>query len=457
MVKSNRNRIGRNFPLESFGALGAYIYDEHNKSTCLFSNVFNKLILKSFALATFRSIVISSQSYKSSYLKILDGELNYHIYNLNPLYSRHALLLVMIRSLLDFIRCNAVSLARKSVMVGLICRIFFHKCNYYNLKRRHLFLKGLCQKIIFKRITKPVLRFPGALNSMIWLHDAALHHLGPQEIGGDNFNEIYVHLIFWAHAAATHISQNDATSKTLVLMFKFEIRPPVMSIVLYKNCKVLKYVIFKKSRSDIFANLWCLDWPHAISCKARYGPFDSNGFQAGVKVQIKVEYLQEELKEFEGELPHTVHGHIQSMAENKGDVDVYIVELGQRIKVPYMSMVPAERGPPSPPWHANHNSVSVGGGGVPPNYKQLTGYYRKEILPPQQNVKKGRKKGRENISVPTVQNPRFPASDGLEETTATQSTSLPTEPQTTSAATTNKIPNNSSKKGKKKWKQIDFC
>ena len=41
------------------------------------------------------------------------------------------------------------------------------------------------------------------VNNMIWLHDAASHHAGLQETGGDNFKDIYRHLILRARAALT--------------------------------------------------------------------------------------------------------------------------------------------------------------------------------------------------------------------------------------------------------------
>lgn len=461
---------------------GLYRKQIARDGSCLFRAVSEQLFLTQMEHTNVRSLTLEYMgSYKEDFQPFLDVPIDHHIYNMSDIreWGGHPEIVAMSRLFkVDFLLYQEVGKAPyKATEHGFERKmnLYFNHGNHYDciLTKEEAILRGYCQSLIYETLYTNVFKLPNISSAV----ERMLHEKDTSDLRRDSANSAdlkELNALFEKVLGTEDISPDTDKSISIDEKASLDIHPDDVHGLLSQGIPPFPYKVAKSLDKDIYRNIEYDAW-NTIRREARYGPFDSNGFQAGVKVQIKLEYLPEELKNnFEGEF---YHGHIQSMAENKGDVDVYIVELGCRVSVPYISMVPTEKGSPSPPRSSwpNHHSLNVGGGGVGasvPNYKQLTGYYRKEIIQPQQNGKKGRKKGRENISVvPIIQAQRFTASDDLEDTTPAlvpalessavpaqlpASASTPPELQTASAAIPNKITNTSTKKGRKKWKPIDL-
>lgn len=152
--------------------------------------------------------------------------------------------------------------------------------------------------------------------------------------------------------------------------------------------------------------------------EARFGPIDINGLKAGVKVIIKLDMLpnRKEVESMKKEhvtarnspsIPSSeskqktaaddvFHGHIQEMTDSKGEVNVFIEEIGARLKVPYDALEKLPPSPPRSPWHGqsgNNQASGINGG---QSYKNLSGYYQKTPIQEFNNNSSSRGK-RKNI------------------------------------------------------------
>lgn len=395
-------------------AQGLYRKQIARDGSCLFRAVSQQLFLTQMEHTKVRSLTLEYMSmWKEEFEPLIVSPLDHHIFNMSDIreWGGHPEIVAMSRLFkVDFLLYQEIGKPPyKATDHGFERKIimYFNHGNHYDciLSKQNAILRGFCQSLIYETLYTHVFK----LENISLAVERMLHENEYSDLRRDSANSADMKDLntLVEKVLGTRDTSSEGDQSLSIDEKSVDIHPDDVNGRLAQGIPPFPYKVAKSLDKDIYRNIEYDAW-NTIRREARFGPFDSNGFQAGVKVQVKLEFLPEELKNnFEGEF---YQGHIQVMSENKGDVDIYIVELGKRVKVPYMSMVPTS--PPRPSWHTNHHSLRVGGGGVGigsiQSFKQLTGYGRKEILHPPPNWKKGQKK-RENLSiVPLGQAPRHP-------------------------------------------------
>ncbi|XP_069952434.1 OTU domain-containing protein 4 isoform X4 [Cherax quadricarinatus] len=282
-------------------------------------------------------------------------------------------------------------------------------------------IRGFCQSVVYDILYSRVFQLKDvrlAVDTM--LHDKEYASLRRDSANSTELKEIgaLVEKIMGTNISRDN-SQDEADKNTSIdeRQSLEEVHPDDVRGLLARGIPPFPYKVAKSLDPDIYRNIEFDAW-NTVRREARYGPFDSNGFQAGVKVLIKLELLPNRLEVEKMRKLHMTrqgssenhdgrnaeeridvyHGHIQEMSENKGPVDVYVEEIGNRLKVPYESLEKVPPSPPRSPWHASQQHLQTGTGSATttgvniPSYKKLTGFYQKAPLPAEPEYSSGRSK-----------------------------------------------------------------
>ncbi|XP_047493885.1 uncharacterized protein LOC125042363 isoform X2 [Penaeus chinensis] len=441
---------------------GLYRKQVARDGSCLFRAVAEQVIMSQTEHVRVRSMCLEYMMlYKEDFQPFLDIPLDHHVFNLQDVreWGGHTEILAMSRLFkVDFLiyqgigraPCKATDYDHPRTLM-----LSFTNGNHYDIvyKKDHASSRGFCQSVVYDILYSRVFKLKDvrlAVDTM--LHDKEYATLRRDSANSAELKEIgaLVEKILGTSVSRDNSQdEGDKNTSTEERHSLEDIHPDDVKGLLAHGIPPFPYKVAKSLDPDIYRNIEYDAW-NTVRREARYGPFDSNGFQAGVKVLIKLELLpnRQEVEDLrkahiatrqgsgEGSMGKATEervdvyrGHIQEMSENKGPVDVYIEEIGSRLKVPYDSLEKVPPSPPRSPWHAQmqqgaaNNGAAGTGGGVIANYKNLSGYYKKSTLPPEseftvtRSKKKGGKQSREVLTfIPINTSLRYctpPSSTGM--------------------------------------------
>ncbi|XP_050728704.1 uncharacterized protein LOC127004666 isoform X3 [Eriocheir sinensis] len=419
---------------------GLYRKQVARDGSCLFRAVAEQVYMTQTEHASLRSQCLEyMMMHKEEFQPYLEVPVDHHVYKLQDVkeWGGHTEIIAMARLFkVDFLIYQTIgSPPTKATEYNYpkTLMLSFTQGNHYDIvyKKEAAVTRGFCQSLVYEILYCNVFQ----LKDVRLAVDTMLHDKEYASIRRDSANSAELKEIgaLVEKILGTSISR-DNSQEEADKGAGAEERPSIEDIhqddvrgLLAHGIPPFPYKVAKSLDPDIYRNIEYDAW-NTIRREARYGPIDYNGFQAGVKVLIKLDMLpnREEVEamrrahmarqgygdgvERKGaeEKIITYQGHIQEMSENKGPVDVYIEEIGRRLKVPYESL---ERVPPSPPRSPWHQQPSGGPGGGPggagssvSNYKKLSGYYQKAPLPPEPDYWKSKKKGGKQIRESPVNN-----------------------------------------------------
>ncbi|KAK7083137.1 N-acetylglucosaminyldiphosphodolichol N-acetylglucosaminyltransferase catalytic subunit alg13 [Halocaridina rubra] len=394
--------------------------------SCLFRAVAEQVFLTQTEHVRVRSLCLQYMlQHKEDFQPFLDMPLDHYVYNLHDMREWGGHLEIMSMSRLfkrNFIIYREIGQEPYKVtdIEGKSLMLSFTHGNHYDIvyKKEDASLRGFCQSVVYDILYSHVFKLTDvrlAVDTM--LHDKEYANLRRDSSNSAELKEIgaLVEKIIGVNVSRDSQDGDEKNESSEEKVSANDIHPDDVRGLLTHGIPPFSYKVAKALDPDLYRNIEFDTW-NTVRREARYGPFDYNGFQAGVKVLIKRDLLPDHL-EIEKIKPgnsengdgkaeqkcSVFHGHIQEMAENKGPVDVYIEELGRRLKVPYESLERVPPTPPRSPWHSHVQPHIHGSGGVPtppggggmPAYKNLSGYYQKAPLPPENefSVGKGKKKG----------------------------------------------------------------
>ncbi|KAK8387747.1 hypothetical protein O3P69_018321 [Scylla paramamosain] len=429
---------------------GLYRKQVARDGSCLFRAVAEQVFMTQTEHVSLRSQCLEYMMlHKDEFQPYLEVPVDHHVYKLQDVreWGGHTEIIAMSRLFkVDFliyqeIGCPPTKATEYNYPKTLM--LSFTHGNHYDIvyKKEAAMIRGFCQSLVYEILYSNVFQLKDvrlAVDTM--LHDKEYASLRRDSANSAELKEIgaLVEKILGT-SISRDSSQEEAENKHST---GIEERPSIEDIhpddvrgLLAHGIPPFPYKVAKSLDPDIYRNIEYDAW-NTMRREARYGPIDYNGFQAGVKVFIKLEVLpnREEVeamrkthmarqgsgdnaeKKNAEEKVDIYQGHIQEMSENKGPVDVYIEEIGCRLKVPYESL---ERVPPSPPRSPWHQQAAGGPVGVPSgpassvsSYKKLSGYYQKAPLPPEpeysgRSKKKGGKQVREVVTLYQMPSVRF--------------------------------------------------
>ncbi|KAG0712421.1 Protein ovarian tumor locus [Chionoecetes opilio] len=445
-----RRRGQRVLPLDEVGVSGA-VQEAGGKDALSVSACTEQVFMTQTEHVSLRSQCLEYMTLhkESSVVRYLEVPVDHHVYKLQDVreWGGHTEIIAMAQLFkVDFLIYqeigNPPTKATEYNYPKTLMLSFTHG-NHYDIvyKKEAAMMRGFCQSLVYEILYSNVFQLKDvrlAVDTM--LHDKEYASLRRDSANSAELKEIGALV---EKILGTSISRDSSQEEVEKTNTAIEERPSMEDIhpddvrgLLAHGIPPFPYKVAKSLDPDIYRNIEYDAW-NTIRREARYGPIDYNGFQAGVKVFIKLELLPNrgevqamrqthmarqgtgdsaERKSVE-EKVDIYQGHIQEMSENKGPVDVYIEEIGCRLKVPYESL---ERIPPSPPrspWHQQGGGGAAGGpsgaGGSAASYKKLSGYYQKAPLPPEpeysagRSKKKGGKQVREVVTVGPIPSARF--------------------------------------------------
>ncbi|KAK3876588.1 hypothetical protein Pcinc_018649 [Petrolisthes cinctipes] len=398
--------------------------------SCLFRAVAEQVFMTQTKHVSVRSLCLEYMMlHKEDFQPFLEVPVDHHVFKMQDVreWGGHTEILAMSRLFkVDFLIYQEIGRSPvKATENGFrrIVMMSFTHGNHYDIiyKKEAAITRGFCQSIVYDILYTRVFKLKDvrlAVDTM--LHDKDYASLRRDSANSAELKEIgnLVEKILRTNISRDN-SQDEADKNASIeeRISIEDVHPDDVRGLLSHGVPPFPYKVAKSLDQDLYRNIEYDAW-NTVRREARYGPFDSNGFQAGVKVYVKLDLLPDR-KEIEDlrrvhiarqgiaenhdgrqvEEKNVYHGHIQEMSENKGPVDVYIEEISVRIKVPYEALEKFPPSPPRSPWHQQGGAGTGGGGGGPgsvvasvPCYKKLSGYYQKAPLPPEQEYSTGRKK-----------------------------------------------------------------
>ncbi|XP_042219604.1 putative bifunctional UDP-N-acetylglucosamine transferase and deubiquitinase ALG13 isoform X3 [Homarus americanus] len=412
---------------------GLYRKQVARDGSCLFRAVAEHVFMSQTEHVHVRSLCLAYMMlYEEDFQPFLEIPIDHHVFKLRDVreWGGHTEIIAMSRLFkVDFLIYQEIGRApyraTENNFPGSLMLSFTHG-NHYDIvyKKEKANIRGFCQSVVYDNLYTHVFQLKDvrlAVDTM--LHDKEYASLRRDSTNSTDQKEIGALV---EKVLATSISRDnsqDEADKNCSTSIEErpsmeEVHPDDVRGLLAHGIPPFPYKVAKSLDPDIYRNIEFDAW-NTVRREARYGPFDSNGFQAGVKVLIKLQLLpnRREIEEMRRvhmyrqgsgeyndgkcteERVDVYHGHIQEMSENKGPVDVYVEEIGSRLKVPYESLEKVPSSPPRSPWHAQgqqHIQPSGSGGnsvvGNIPSYKKLTGFYQKAPLPAEPEYPAGRSK-----------------------------------------------------------------
>lgn len=410
---------------------GLYRKQVARDGSCLFRAVAEQVFMSQSEHVRVRSLCLEYlMLYKDDFQPFLEVPLDHYVFKMQDVreWGGHTEIMAISRLFkVDFLIYQEIGRspfkATENNYPKTLMLSFTHG-NHYDIvyRKEEASLRGFCQSVVYDNLYSRVFQLRDvrlAVDTM--LHDKEYASLRRDSANSTELKEIgaLVEKILGTGISRDNSHDEADRSTSIDERSSFEdIHPDDVRGLLAHGIPPFPYKVAKSLDPDIYRNIEFDAW-NTVRRETRYGPYDSNGFQAGVKVLIKLELLpnRQEVEDMRrahmsrqntlenpdgkttGEKTDLYHGHIQEMSENKGPVDVFIEEIGTRLKVPYESL---ERVPPSPPrspWHAsqqlqqtNAGSGGTATGGSVSSYKKLSGYYQKAPIPAETEFSAGRSK-----------------------------------------------------------------
>ncbi|XP_045623401.1 uncharacterized protein [Procambarus clarkii] len=436
MLKMRRRLNSRAFdPFDEWlESQGLYRKQVARDGSCLFRAVAEQVLMTQTEHVKVRALCLEYMMlYKDDFQPFLDIPLDHHVFKLQDVreWGGHTEIIAMSRLFqVDFLIYQEIGQmpvkATENSYPKTLMLSYTHG-NHYDIvyQKDAATTRGFCQSVVYDILYSHVFQLKDVLVAVdTMLHDKEYASLRRDSANSAELKEIgaLVEKIMGTSISRDN-SQDEADKNTSIdeRPSLEEIHPDDVRGLLARGIPPFPYKVAKSLDPDIYRNIEFDAW-NTVRREARYGPFDSNGFQAGVKVFIKLELLpnRQEVEEMrrtrmarqvsgenhDGRNPEervdVYHGHIQEMSENKGPVDVYVEEIGSRLKVPYDSLEKVPPSPPRSPWHSSqqHLQAGTGSGGSSiganiPSYKKLSGFYQKAPLPaePEYSTARSKKKG----------------------------------------------------------------
>ncbi|XP_068228746.1 UDP-N-acetylglucosamine transferase subunit ALG13-like isoform X2 [Palaemon carinicauda] len=419
-------------------SLGLYRKQLARDGSCLFRAVAEQVFMTQTEHERVRALCLEYMVlHREEFEPFLDIPLDHHVYNLQDIreWGGHLEIMAMSRLFnVNFLIYREIGKEpyKATDNEGRTLMLSYTHGNHYDIvyKKEDASSRGFCQSLVYDILYSHVFK----LNDVKLAVDTMLHDKEYASFRRDSSNSAELKEIgaLVEKILGTNISRDsqDEGEKNASIEEKHsleDIHGDDVRGLLAHGIPPFPYKVAKSLDPDIYRNIEYDTW-NTIRREARYGPFDLNGFQAGVKVLVKLDQLpnRQEVEDMRrahldrsgnGETKESklcdekvdvFHGHIQEMSENKGPVDVYIEEIGNRLKVPYESL---EKVPPSSPHTPAHMSQQASGvsavGGVVSNYKKLSGYYVKAPLPAENDFggSKRKTKGKQREVLPLFQKP----------------------------------------------------
>ncbi|XP_066952075.1 OTU domain-containing protein 4-like isoform X4 [Macrobrachium rosenbergii] len=418
-------------------SLGLYRKQLARDGSCLFRAVAEQVFMTQTEHERVRALCLEYMVlHREEFEPFLDIPLDHHVYNLQDVreWGGHLEIMAMSRLFnVNFLIYREIGKEpyKATDNEGRTLMLSYTHGNHYDIiyKKEDASCRGFCQSLVYDILYSHVFK----LNDVKLAVDTMLHDKEYASFRRDSSNSAelkeigaLVEKILGTNISRDSQDEGEKNASTEEKHSLEDIHGDDVRGLLAHGIPPFPYKVAKSLDPDIYRNIEYDTW-NTIRREARYGPFDLNGFHAGVKVLIKLDLLpnRKEVEDMRkahldrsgnGETKESkltddkvdvFHGHIQEMSENKGPVDVYIEEIGNRLKVPYESL---EKVPPSSPHTPAHMSQQAGGisavGGVS-NYKKLSGYYLKAPLPVENEFggSKRKAKGKQREVLPLFQKP----------------------------------------------------
>ncbi|XP_076029405.1 uncharacterized protein LOC143018152 isoform X3 [Oratosquilla oratoria] len=395
--------------------------------SCLFRAVAEQIFMTQTVHTKVREACLSYINlHKEQFKEYLNIPVDHHTYNMrNPReWGGHVEMVAMSHLFkIDFLIYQDISKAPlKATENGhtKIVMLCYTNGNHYDIvyEKSYSQNKGFAQSLVYEMLYKKVFKLKDvqfAVDKM--LHDREYAARRRDSSNSTELREIGA-VVEKVLGTSRDISNDEGdANRSCEEKTSEDLDPDDIKGQLAHGIKPIPYRVAKSLDPEIYRNIEFDVW-NTERREARFGPFDSNGFQAGVKVLIKLEQLpnREEVEamrqEHQARNSHSdaspgasgvnhsnkndklevFHGHIQRMSENKGPVDVFVEEIGARLKVPYDCLM---KFPPSPSRSPLHQSSLSPSPYSNSGYKLLSGYYQKAPLTPphQEYGGRNRKKG----------------------------------------------------------------